>query len=362
MHVSTPQSWRGGEQQVAYLATELRKLHQDQVLMVAKDSAMERFCADEGLVHHSAPKMSSMPFGFAQKLAHWAKHHEINLIHAHDSHAHTACIIAAVFFGLKVPIVLSRRVDFKVGKSWLSRFKYNHPQVKKILCVSGAIKKVMEQCVKRTERLEVVYSGVDTTKFPDKIPGILRAEYSIPNDIPLVGNVAALADHKDYFTFVDTVKLLVERKVKAAFFIIGDGPQREEIKTYVKAQGLEDKITFTGFRKNITDILTELDVLLFTSKMEGLGTTILDAWSAKVPVVATAGGGIPELVVHGETGLLCEIKNPQACAEHVMHLLTHPQERKAIIYAAQTKVQSFSKEVTAQKTLDVYQSVSALPH
>lgn len=362
MHVSTPQTWRGGEQQVAYLATELRKLHQNQVLMVAQGSAMERFCANEGLVHHAAPKKSSMPFGFARQLAHWAKHHEASLVHAHDSHAHTACIIAVVFFGLKAPIVLSRRVDFKVGKSWLSRFKYNHRQIKKILCVSGAIKAVMMQCIKRTERLEVVYSGVDTGKFPREIPGILRKEYQIDESTPLVGNVAALADHKDYFTFVDTVKLLVERGVKAAFFIIGDGPQREEITAYVNALGLQKHIIFTGFRKNISHILPELDLLLFTSKMEGLGTTILDAWSAGVPVVATAGGGIPELVKHGETGLLAEVKNPEACAEHVMHLLTNPQERKAIINAAQTKVQSFSKEVTAQKTLDVYHSVSALPH
>lgn len=357
MHVSTPQSWRGGEQQVAYLAGELRKLRQNQVLMVAKGSAMERFCAEEGLVHQSAVKKSSLPFGFARQLAQWAKHYQVTLVHAHDSHAHTACILAIAFYGLKASIVLSRRVDFKVGQSWLSRYKYNHRQVKKILCVSGAIKKVMEGCIKRTERLEVVYSGVDTHKFPEEIPGVLRQEYAVDKNTPLVGNVAALADHKDYFTFVDAVKLLIEQDVKAAYFIIGDGPQREEIKAYVKAQGLENKIIFTGFRKNITDILPELNVLLFTSKMEGLGTTILDAWSAEVPVVATAGGGIPELIDHGKTGLLARVKDATACATFVRQLLNNPQQRKTLAAQAKLRVKDFSKEATAARTLEIYRSI-----
>lgn len=325
--------------------------------MVPSQSVMEGFCKTENLAYRAAPKKGGLPFGFAKALSRYAKTNRATLLHAHDSHAHTACILATVFYGLQLPIVLSRRVDFKVGKSWFSRYKYNHPLVKRILCVSEAIAAIMAQCIKNPERLQVVYSGVDLAKFPAQAPGLLRKEFGLLPDVPLIGNVAALADHKDHFTFLDIVEILQRQKFKGHFFIIGAGEKREALEMYCHAKNLQEVVTFTGFRKDVNQLLPELDAFLFTSKTEGLGTSVLDAFAAKVPVVATAGGGIPELVKHQQTGLLAPVKDAPALAQHLQLLFSDDLLRAKLTKNAWDFVQGFAKEKTAEKTLAIYKEV-----
>ncbi len=357
LHVSTPQSWRGGEQQLAYLMEELERLGITPLAMTPTGSALSRFCQQKQWQHQTALKKGGLPLSFAKALSLYANQKQVNVVHAHDSHAHTACILAATFWGLKLPVVLSRRVDFPVGQSALSRYKYNHPQVKQILCVSEAIQEIVRPSIQRPERLKVVYSGVDLQKFPTTAPGHLRKEFGLSPDIPLIGNVAALADHKDHFTFLRTAKLLINQGFKAHFFIIGDGELRAELEAFSQAENLQEQVTFTGFRANVTELLPELDYFLFTSKTEGLGTSILDAFAAKVPVVATAGGGIPELVKHQETGLLAPVKDADLLAKHLQKLISNDSLRDKLTKNALKWVQKFSKKETARQTLLSYQEL-----
>ena len=112
----------------------------------------------------------------------------------------------------------------------MSLFKYNHSNIKKIICVSSAIRDVMIDFIDDKSKLEVVHSGIDLSRFEDiESKGKLRREFNVPNDFQLIGNVSALAPHKDYKTFVDVVKELVARGVKAKFFPMGEGPSRKEI-------------------------------------------------------------------------------------------------------------------------------------
>lgn len=357
LHISTAHSWRGGEQQVAYLLENLHKQNVAVGLIAARDGKLARWARTKNFPLREATKKTSLPLGFARLLADFFKEGAFDLVHAHDSHAHTAAILAARFFGMKAKIVVSRRVDFPVGQNWFSRYKYNHPQVKAILCVSKAIKEVMKGCIARPERLRVVYSGIDLEKFPAKPPGNLRREYNIPDHRLLIGNVAALADHKDYPTFIDTVAKLQRSGLEASFFIIGTGPLEQKIKAYAAEKQVT--LIFTGFREDVTEVLPELDILLFTSKMEGLGSTVLDAFAAGTAVVATAGGGIPELVKHNETGLLAAVGDSEGCAKHVTKLANEPPLRAALRDQARKFVQGFSLQHTALRTLAVYRQIVA---
>ena len=103
--------------------------------------------------------------------------------------------------------------------------------------------------------------------------------------------------------------------------------------------------------------MADLDVFMISSKTEGLGTSILDAFACRVPVVATAAGGIPELVEHKKTGLLVAIKDAKALAESILLLNEDRVLRESLSRAAWDKVQTFSKEQTAIKTLKEYQSL-----
>ena len=359
LHVSTARTWRGGEQQLAYLVTELEKGGANIHVFCARSSAMESFCRAQGISCTTFHKRFSFDPFAARQLRNLCRDLGFDLVHAHDSHAHTLVVLAASFWGNRIPAVVSRRVDFPVRGSRSLR-KYNHPVVRRIICVSGAIRDVMKPAVHDAERLVVVHSGVDTEKFPSHPDGRLRRELEIPENLPIIANVAALAPHKDYPAFVATVELLVRSGVNAQFVIVGgDGGEGDRVKELIRLKQLEDRILFTGFRDDVPEILPEIDCLLFTSRTEGLGTTLLDAFAAGVPVVATAAGGIPELVRHEQTGLLAPVGDADALADCVVRMLEDDALRADLVTAARRYVEEFTKERTAEKTLDVYRQVLA---
>lgn len=354
LHVATARSWRGGEQQAAYLIGELEKMGINQTILCTRGSAMEAHCQKQRWNFITAKKTSSLSFGFSKTLQTLCIQLDISLCHLHDSHAHTFAILAAVVFGNKTPLVLSRRVDFPIGKSWFSKYKYNHPAVKKIICVSQKICEITAPDIRNKAVLHTIHSGIDLSKF--RHSGKLQEELNTAKK--LIGNTSALADHKDYFTFIDTAEKVLKNRSDVLFLIFGTGPLQAEIKKYITEKGLNSEILLLGFRKDIPTLLGDLDVFLMTSKTEGLGTSILDAFAAEVPVVATRAGGIPELIEPGKTGLLCDIKDATCLAEAVHELLDSAELRKKLTTAARDKVKAFSKEATAAKTLAIYQEIT----
>ncbi len=356
IHVSTPLSWRGGEQQIAYLCLELRKVGIEQMVVCRQGSKMEDFCKRENLAFTGLKKRTSLDPGFARKLSRLVKDQKADIVHPHDSHAHTFCIVAARLFGMKTPIVLHRRVDYPVKNTRASYYKYNHPQIEKIICVSRKVKRILDQSLKDTTKSLVIYSGIDLEKF-DRNSRILRQEYGIPPSKTIIGNVAAITQQKDYFTFVATAQKILEKNQEVHFFIVGDGDQRTEITRLVTQKGLDSYFTYTGFRSDIHRVLPSLDILLFPSEKEGLGTTILDAFAAGVPVVASNAGGIPELIKQAQNGFIAPVKNPDELARYCLLLLERPDLRQKISFEAFKTAQTFSKENMAQQVLKVYEKV-----
>lgn len=354
LHIATALSWRGGEQQMAYLVNELKEKVQ-QIVLCSKGSEVERFCKDNGVDFQTHKKNGGFDLGYALQIKKMCKKLEIDLCHIHDAHAHTFAILAAVL-GNKAPLILSRRVDFPIKQKWTSKYKYNHQAIQKILCVSDKIKEITAVGIEDKSKLHTVYSGIDLSKFSPR-NGKLRKELGIPEDVPLIGNTSALADHKDYYTFLDACKRVLEVNNQLQFVVMGDGPLRDEIHAYAKKLGLDNKVIFTGYRKDIPDVLADLDVFLITSKTEGLGTSILDAFACRVPVIATAAGGIPELVEHKKTGLLCEVKDSEGIAKAVLQILNEKDLAKKLSVGAFQKVQRFSKKETAKLTLAHYEEV-----
>lgn len=354
LHVSTPITWRGGEQQLVYTFEELLKQGIDQMIICPEGSELSEYCEKNNLPYTTAPKRSSMDFGFAKKISWLVKKHQFDIVHAHDSHAHTFTVLASLLYGMKKSIVLHRRVDFPVSKSFFSRYKYNHPQIKRIICVSEEVRRVLIPSIKQPEKAVVVYSGIDTGKFVFSNENLIKKEFGIAEDKTLIGNVAAITQQKDYFTFVAAAEKIYQTRKDVHFVAIGQGDQKEEIEALVKEKGLTEVFTFTGFRKDVNKLMTCLDILMFSSEKEGLGTTIIDAFAAKVTVVACAAGGIPELVKPEQTGLLAEVKNPEQLASGVLRLLDDQSLKQQLVNNAKAMSDEFSKENTAKSILKVY--------
>ena len=357
LHLSTARSWRGGEQQVAYLVEELRSKGVEQLLVCASGSPMQEFCERLSVEHRTLGFRASFDPVNARRLAHIARSWKPDLLHTHDSHGHTAAILATSVFGMKVPLVVSRRVDFAISSGFSARWKYGHPAVKRILCVSDAILEITAERLPRPETLRTVRSGIDPARFAAGADGRLHRELGLDPGIPIVGNVAALAPHKDLFTFIRMAERIHKARPEVRFVLLGEGELRSELERYASQRGLTGMLTFTGFRNDVERLLPELDVMAMTSRTEGLGTSILDAFAARVPVVATAAGGIPELIEDQRTGLLRPVEDDAALAEAVLQVLDDHALRDRLVAGAHEKLQGFTRQVMARATFAEYQAL-----
>jgi glycosyltransferase involved in cell wall biosynthesis len=359
VHVSTARTWRGGEQQVVYLYEELAALGLEQLVVCASGSGIERVLRERGHRHLAVARRGAVDPLFARSLARAAAEAGADVVHAHDPHAHTAAVVATAIFGMRAPVVVHRRVDVAPRRGPFTRWKYDHPAVRRIVCVSGAIADVLRPALRDPSKLRVVHSGVDPARFAAGPDGRLRRELGIPAGVPLVGNVAALAAHKGYPTFVDAAALVLERGVDARFLAVGEGDERGAIEARIRARGLDRKVILTGFRDDVARFLPELDVLLFPSVTEGLGTTVIDAFAARVPVVATRAGGIPELVVDGESGLLASVGDAGALADAVVRVLRDAMLRARLVRGGLARLGDFTTRRTAERVLEVYREILA---
>jgi glycosyltransferase involved in cell wall biosynthesis len=354
IHFSTKLSWRGGEQQITYLIEELARLGVQQTMLCPGNSVLLQRSA--GLLPcFTYRKRFNYDLITAFNLNSICRKYPSPLIHVHDSTAHTIAVLSGFFFRNRTPVIVSRRVDFPINPGFLSTLKYNFPTVRRIICVSGNIMEVIKPRIRDKSKLCIIFSGIDLLQFGSRqATGKLKHDYNLPPGSILVGNTSALAPHKDYHTFIDTAEALLKSNKNFRFIIIGEGPEAVPISRYIHEKGLEEYIIMTGFRNDVHSILHELDLFLITSKTEGLGTSILDAFASGVPVVATRAGGIPEIITDNENGLLASVRDPAELAGNIIRLIRDADLRAEIIRNASRRVRSFSKERTAEETLKIY--------
>ncbi|MTI39516.1 glycosyltransferase family 4 protein [Fulvivirga lutimaris] len=355
LHISSEKSWRGGEQQIAYLLDETAEAGVNNEVLCREGSSFELHCKKYEIPYHAVSFSGVQLFSTAFTLKRLAENFDI--IHAHTAKAHLLCYYA-LSLGMTTKVVVSRRVDFVPSSSFFTRKRYNHLGISKYLCVSKAIENIMKSYLDEgKDRCTTVYSGVDLKKFGQDCDDDLHSEFGLDKSLKLVVNTSALADHKDYFTFLDTAKIISDKRSDVHFIVFGDGPMKEEIIAYAHNLNLDRVVTFAGFVDNVPSLLPHADVFLITSKTEGLGTSIIDAFACKVPVIATAAGGIPELVEDHKTGLLNNVGDSASLADSIDELLNNDELVNKLTAAATVKLQRFTKENTAKATMAVYKEL-----
>ncbi len=357
LHLCTPRDWRGGEQQLAYLATGLKNLGIEQAIAAPEGSAVARFAEEEGISLYCLPKKLGTGLGSSKALRAIYAKFTPSIVHCHDARAHSLAFYAAKLWRARCPLVVSRRVDFPVKRSLLSKWKYRDPLTERYACVSQASYRVLTDVVD-LHRCEIVRDGIDIAKFAKPPSGKLRAALGLDSETLLIGSVAALTQQKDPHTLLKAMEIFRDRySGPFCVALLGEGKLRPALEEEVKRLGLTEQIHFMGQRSDIPELLPDLDIFLLTSETEGLGQCLMEAMAAKVPIVATRAGGIPETVVDGVTGLLAHVKDPKDIAEQLTKLAESPKLRQELVAAAWDSVQELSFQTMSQSTLDLYHSL-----
>ena len=354
LHVDTAFSWRGGEAQVLGLAEGLTRIGHEVLVVGQPESPLMARVEKAGIGARAVRLRGEWDWVGAMRLAEVMRGFDPHILHTHTSHAHTLGLWAWMFSGRGAKVVVSRRVDFPISRRGLGRIKYGR-SVGRFLAVSEDVRRVLIEGGVPASRMAVVRSGIDLGKFDDLgDSGTLYEEFGIAQDALLVGNVAALAPHKDQACLLEAARRVVDAFPKARFLIVGEGPLKEALLERRARLGLDREVLFTGFRRDVGAILELLNVFVLSSYLEGLGTSLLDAMLMGLPIVGTRVGGIPEAVRDGENGLLVPPKNPKALAHAICRLLKDRALREHFGRAGRKIVQQFDIRETVRQTAANY--------
>lgn len=362
LHIDTARTWRGGQNQVLVTVMGLRALGH-RTLVVAHPSGELRQRAKEGLDVIALAPRTEMDLSAAWRFSRLIKQVKPDIIHAHDPHgvAMAAMALSMSTQLVKPPLVVSRRVDFRLQGNALSRWKYR--QVDLFICASEAIRTMLIADGVPAERAVTVHEGIDLARVEAAPAAKLHEELWLPHHAPLVGNVAALVPHKGQRHLIDAAALVIRQVPDARFVIAGEGELRPSLERAIKEHRLEKHVMLAGFRPDVLSLHKAFDIFVMSSVTEGLGTSLLDAMAAARPVVATTAGGIPEVVVDGETGILVPPRDHEAMASAIVRLLKDPDLRQRMGHAGLVRARRrFTAERMVQETLRVYKRAALHPH
>jgi glycosyltransferase involved in cell wall biosynthesis len=268
-----------------------------------------------------------------------------DIVHVHDSHALTL-VRWAMDFGYWTaeppPIVASRRVDFSIRRrsGWF--------KVDRVIAVSNAVERVLIASGLPQTAITVIRDGID----PDEIranaaqPYDVRARLGLAPGTPLAVNAAALVDHKDHRTLLKAAAHARALQPGLHWVIAGEGELRHTLEREISQQGLDDIVHLLGYVNQVDALIREANVFVMSSKEEGLGSVILHALALEKPVVATAGGGIPELL---PPEALVPVRDAESLASKVVQAINHPSPFPL--------PPQFTSKSMAQATLALYQAL-----
>lgn len=368
IHLDDGREWRGGQHQVALLAEGLAARGIDQLVLCPPGSPLAERLRKSGVEVSDLDYQGEMDRKGALAIADASNEFDADIIHAHTAHAHAIGLRALqrmkkLSGGEPPAFLVTRRVDFEIGRNFFSRRKYRHPDVNYIAISEGVCAVLCAGGV-RAERIEVVHSGVPPIPADMRRPrSEVRSAFKIGEDEIALVNVGALTDHKGQRYLIDAFASVGERFSNARLWILGDGELRETLESQVTELGLADRVHMPGFVPDARALLSGFDLYVSSSHLEGLGTSIIDAMLAGVPVVAAAAGGVTDIVLPGLTGRLVPPRNAEALAVGIIAQLESPEiPREAIIDEARRFAEvNFSDDAMVEGTLGVYRKLMARP-
>jgi glycosyltransferase involved in cell wall biosynthesis len=356
--VDSEKTWRGGEAQLELLMKGLIAAGHRVALAAPPDAAITARAKALGIPAHGIAIGGGLDAKAAWKLRRISCEGSFDIIHTHSSHAHGVSVLACFGHPARPAHVVSRRVDFRIGKNPMSAWKYRRG-ADLFLAISRGVRDVLIRCGVSPEKIILVPSGIDFGKFERmKDTGYVRDEFSLRQAKWIVGNVAALAPHKAQVDFIDAAARVEKSIDGVTFLIVGEGKLRRVLESRAAEHGMSERIIFTGFREDPLEILSTFDCFVMSSRLEGLCTSIMDAQALGVPVVATEAGGIPDLIDHEKTGLLVPPAQPVELAEAILRMLTDSDLRSSCTRLAKEKAAQYDYQNMVKGTIAAYRTVS----
>lgn len=342
VHINLERGWRGGERQTLYLMEGLRALGHECHLIARRNEAFVAHVTNRGFPIYLIRK----PF-----LLHGGIISSFDIVHVHETRGLQVAAMWKYIHG--IPIVATRRVDNTPSDNILTRQLYR--QVDRLVVISERIRFVMNSWGIEDEKITLIPDSIDSErKLSEDTVAKLKKRFQSKK---VVGCVASLEKRKDHHTLLRAASMVQALRDDVVFVLVGDGELRPELEREASRLGLVN-VAFEGYQDDPYPYYQVFDIFVLTSRQEGLGSSILDAFVYRVPVVVTAAGGMPEIVKDGQTGLLAEVGNPYKVSQAIIRMLDDEALRKGCIEKAHVLLmERFTIERMAKSYEHVYQDI-----
>ncbi|HEY1308835.1 MAG TPA: glycosyltransferase [Vicinamibacterales bacterium] len=359
LHIDTARTWRGGQGQVMHTVMGLRALRHRTALVAHPEGELFRRMREGTDLIPLAPR-NEIDLATAWRLSRVLKQLRPDVVHAHDPHAvaMAATALSIVSLSPSPLLVASRRIEFRIGHNSFSRWKYD--QVDCFIAISEAVRERLIADGIDREKTTVVHEGVDVERIAQLPAASVHSAFFLPTHAPIVGNIGALVAQKGQHHLIDAAAIVVRSIPDVRFVILGEGELRSSLEEQIKRKHLDRHVFLAGFRPDALELLKGFDLFVLSSLHEGLCTSLVDAMAASKAAVATAVGGVPEVLDDGVTGCLVAARDHDAMAARIVELLKNEPLRTEMGEAGLRRArQRFTVERMVTGTMAVYESLRA---
>jgi glycosyltransferase involved in cell wall biosynthesis len=280
---------------------------------------------------------------------------KVDIVHTHSSIDAWVGGLAARLAA--IPVVRTRHVSIRIRRRLNPVYRW---LADRVITSGEAIRRLVIEAGVKPERAVAIPAGVNLAEFAGAADGeAVRARLGLSR--PVIGSVAMFRGSKGHASLLDAFATVHARHPSARLLLVGDGIRRAWVEGLAKERGLGEAVLFTGFRSDVPDLLRAMDCFVLAStRTEGVPGSLLQAFAAGVPAVASAIGGIPEVIADGKTGLLVEPDDPAALASAIDAVIAEPAAAAARAGAARALVEErFSHVAAVTRLLALYDDVLA---
>ena len=339
LQVNTEKTWRGGERQTYYNIQGFLQQGHEVELLCRKDFPLHQKAKELDINIH--PVSNGL-----QAILYLIKHARyVDVVHAQTASGQMYGVISSLFH--KTPVVYTRRVDF-VPSGFFTKLKYNRTD--KLIAISKAIKNILQDFGQ--ENVSVI-PDIAVSKELNKDRATKLIHFRGWHNKKIIASISALVPHKDPLTMVKAIYHLSQMRDDFMFLHFGEGDLQHEVEREIADLNVSRWYHLMGHVDNVEDFFSIFDVFVMSSEEEGLGSSVLDAFQYKVPVVSTNAGGLQEVVENN--GLLCDIKDAKALALSINEILNDTNLKTAVTENAYDAVHDkYSLKIITDQYLQIF--------
>ena len=349
LHIDMGKAWRGGQRQVFLLARAQRDAGHEPIVVAPPDSLLLRRARAAGLAVSAVGAAGDWDLRAVGRVAQRLKTWRADLVHAHDARSHAIALAALVARRRRIPLIVTRRVAFVPR----GRIKYGS-RVARFIAISNAVRDALVTGGVDPARIDVVHSGVPAPVVNS--PRNWRRECGWPDESVVCGVVGAMTVEKGIGLLDDIARHLPdETRERTRLVLLGGASAGMTTIGGLAAMR-------AGFVDEVHRAMAGLDVLWHPATSEGLGTAVIDAMALGIPPIAFSVGGLPELIIDQECGILVPPGDVTAFAKAAALMVSDATMRKRLGSAGPERASKFSVEQMAEGTAKTYETVLGIEY